>query len=689
MPPPTYLPRPVLNLDATYRAPFIFPALGDVNGDGRADLLVLGQQYPAPGVDGTNWKTQPGRLFLGDGQGGFSLAPAALFPVDGLRTVHAREVLFADFNGDGRNDVFIADHGWDAPPFPGQPNLLFLSTPQGGWRDASATLPRVSDFTHSAAAADIDGDGDIDLFAGNGYNNSGAAATAPYLLVNDGSGRFTRNDADVPVAPGQALHMFAPGGGAVHFPGSVFSDLDRDGRPDLVITADASGSYDVFRKTTIFWNQGGRFDGQNVTRLPEVAGTPAHIDMDAAFADFDGDGLKDIVLVGTNGQPFYDGAYVQLLRGLGDRQFEDVSAAVLPAAARNLTQPGVATGNPWPIWVRTGDFNGDGAPDFLVDQSGRTRDATPVLWLNDGSGRFTVVTASAFRPDSEHWQLDYGQWFVNAQGLQVVTLQMYEGSGGLLVTGRSATSPWFGRPNDPGAETVSGGAGNDRLVGGPGNDTIDGSAGMDSAAYQLPRAQYTVAYAGQGAYTVSARSGGEGTDTLRGIEALRFGDGLVQLAPFGAPGDTVKLYDALLGRLPTAAEFATGVAQVRDSGAAALAASLAQAYDGLDRPATSARVLQNLGITPSTLGRADPAGSFTTLDAALQVFLGAYPGRASLGQIVLNVVTLFTGLEGDATWGNAARAFNDGAARDFLDGGYGALPVTLAGLQPEFDMQLG
>jgi hypothetical protein len=686
---PSYNPRPQLNLDATYRAPFLFPWLGDVNGDGLADLLVLGQQYPAPGINGSNWQTQPGRLFLADGQGGFAPAPAALFPVDGLRTVHVREVLFADFNGDGRNDVFIAEHGWDAEPFPGQPNLLFLSTPQGGWRDASATLPRVNDYTHSAAVGDIDGDGDLDLFAGNGYNNSDAAATAAYLLINDGRGNFTRNDDRVPKGEGEPLSTYMPGGGINQFPGSTLNDLDGDGRPDLVVTADASASYSAFRQTTVFWNQGGRFEAAHATRLPEVAGLPAHINLDAAFADFDGDGRKDIVLVGTNGEPRYDGSFVQVFRGLGNRQFEEVSATALPAAARNLAQSGVTTGNPWPQWVRTGDFNGDGAADFRIEYVGPTKDTTPVLWLNDGQGRFSVVTAQAFRPASDHWQFDGGLMTQTAQGLQVVTLQMFEGSGGLLLTGRTTTTPWFGRPNDPGAETVSGGAGNDRLVGGAGNDTINGGAGLDSAAFQLPRAQYTVAYAGQGAYTVAAGSGNEGTDTLRQVEVLRFADGLMQLTPTGPAGDALKLHQALLGRLPSSTEFGAAATQAREAGSSALAASLAQGFAGQTNAQVSSKVLQHFGIAPGTLGGSDPAASYAALDGALQIFFDAFPGTPALGQIVLNMVGLLGNLEADATWGPAARAFNDKAARDFLSGGFATHPVTLTGVQQGVDMMLG
>jgi hypothetical protein len=242
-----YSERKLTRLDATYQVPFISLEVADLNGDGNADLLVLGADYP---TGKSTYAPQPGRLFLGDGLGGFSLAPADLFPVNELLTVHPRKVLFEDFNGDGRNDVFVADHGWDTAPFPGQQNLLYLSTPQGGWRSATATLPQVADFTHSAAAADIDGDGDIDIMVGNGYNNERLALEAPYMLMNNGQGVFTRDDGRLPINAGQALDQNA----VTHFPGTTFADVDRDGRPDRIVTADASASFDQYRQTTVFWN---------------------------------------------------------------------------------------------------------------------------------------------------------------------------------------------------------------------------------------------------------------------------------------------------------------------------------------------------------------------------------------------------------------------------------------------------
>jgi hypothetical protein len=57
---------------------------------------------------------------------------------------------FADFNADGRNDMFLACGGWDTVNGPGEQNRLYLSRPEGGWRDVTDTLPQLSDRTISS-----------------------------------------------------------------------------------------------------------------------------------------------------------------------------------------------------------------------------------------------------------------------------------------------------------------------------------------------------------------------------------------------------------------------------------------------------------------------------------------------------------------------------------------------------------
>lgn len=277
-------------LDAGYVAQNIFPVTEDVNGDGYQDLIVLGA-YPGGG-DGqggpaTCCTPQPGRVFLGDGDGHFSPAPANLFPVDTLLTVHPRKVLFADVNADGRPDMFISSHGWGADPFPGEQNRLYLSRPEGGWRDATAHLPQISDSPHSSAAGDISGRGLIDIFVGNGDG-----PISPYFLLNTGSGQFTQTRTNIPAGNNQLLDPST----AHHFAGATLTDLNGDGLAELIVTGDE------LSRTTILWNRAGIFSQADTTQLPlPWVFSNAHIALDVQRIDVNQDGLPDLVLVGTQG----------------------------------------------------------------------------------------------------------------------------------------------------------------------------------------------------------------------------------------------------------------------------------------------------------------------------------------------------------------------------------------------------
>jgi hypothetical protein len=95
----------------------------------------------------------------------------------------SRNFVIADFNGDGRPDVFIDNTGLevgDVSTWPGEQNTLLLSAPDGELHDVSATnLPQVSDFSHGSSAADVDGDGDVDIWV----NNLGANDVDPELSL--------------------------------------------------------------------------------------------------------------------------------------------------------------------------------------------------------------------------------------------------------------------------------------------------------------------------------------------------------------------------------------------------------------------------------------------------------------------------------------------------------------------------
>ena len=70
--------------------------------------------------------------------------------------LHPRKVIVADFNADKKPDVFIVRHGFDAPPFAVERQVLLLSQKDG--RYSNIKLTRIC-FCHGASADDMDADG--------------------------------------------------------------------------------------------------------------------------------------------------------------------------------------------------------------------------------------------------------------------------------------------------------------------------------------------------------------------------------------------------------------------------------------------------------------------------------------------------------------------------------------------------
>lgn len=422
--------------DSTYRPQYFFdPVTADLNQDGYQDLILLGASYPIGSV--TQPSAQPGRVLFGDGNGGFTPAESDVFPTESLKTVHPRKVMVADFNADGQQDIFISNHGWDTNPFPGEQNQLYLSNGDGTWRDATNTLPQKNDYSHSSSIGDIDGDGDIDIFVGNGY--AGQNGYLSYTLINNGAGAFTSVTSNIPLTGNSPLNFNTDH----RFNGSTLADLDGDGRSDLIIDSNKSSSFDANVASVVLWNNGGSFSSSNMTVLPRPSAFNLHIDLDSKPIDFNKDGKTDLIMIGTQENPFYDGWFVQILQNNGDRTFSDVTSSALSAADRFGGVSGVDTNSPWLPWVNVIDFNNDGWLDFAVEvkSGGHLSQTMPLVWLNDGEGHFNTLKVSDFVAPGDEWQLGDAHLVQTSNGFSFVTPQIYPGSNGLQITGLLATTP--------------------------------------------------------------------------------------------------------------------------------------------------------------------------------------------------------------------------------------------------------
>jgi FG-GAP-like repeat len=344
----------VIPLDAPQGVNFLVVA--DFNGDGSQDVLVIRSLAFSP-------RTFPVVLLASRGDGTFADQTSRTFSGDVPRTSQARRVIVADFNGDRRPDVFVADSGEDLPPFAGYQNTLILSAPGGKLVDASGNLPQRSDYSHAAAAADVNGDGAVDLFVGELGGGSSS------VLINDGTGRFHDEPDGIPARfadPAQAVVTSA-----------VFADVNRDGFPDLIIGGGSNG----FVRTVpvvLLNDKHGAFP-----RIASELPLPPHgfdSPVDFKTADLNRDGVPDIVASYVK-TPSSTGEWIQLLIGKGDGTFNDETQTRLAQQDSNGS---------WFKEIDLVDLNGDGAPEIATAVAPLipTLDDPPPFYLNDGHGHF-------------------------------------------------------------------------------------------------------------------------------------------------------------------------------------------------------------------------------------------------------------------------------------------------------------
>ena len=264
-------------------------AKADVNGDGLEDLYVGGS------------KGHPGQLFLQTKTGTFIPAHATAIEKDSLADDGA--ALFFDANGDGHPDLFVAAGGYELEG--NNPLLqprLYLNDGKGHFSLSPKALPDLLLNASCATAADVDGDGAVDLFVG-GRVVPGKYPLSPgsKLLLNDGKGHFTDGTAQLaPVL--DSLGMVTD---------AVWIDLNKDKKPDLVVVGE-------WMPVKVFINAG--ISERDRMAIAGGRKWTTHLLTDASsryikfpstgwwnritVADLNGDGNPDLVLgnQGTNNQ---------------------------------------------------------------------------------------------------------------------------------------------------------------------------------------------------------------------------------------------------------------------------------------------------------------------------------------------------------------------------------------------------
>ena len=326
-------------------------AVGDYNGDGRPDLLIVGVSGLA--------------LYRNDGKK-FSDVTLSAGVADAGWSVAAG---WFDADNDGLLDLFLVHYVvW--PPTqakvclaPGGERQVYCHPKYFGptANRGNGTFVDISQSSGialrlgkgmSVSFGDFDADGRTDIFVPND-------ALPNFLFHNLGQGQFD----EVALTAGVAL---PDSGRAVSGMGSAFTDVNNDGRPDIIFTALAGESFPYFQ------NSGRGFeDRTSRSRLAAAIGRRSGWGI--AVADFDNDGAKDILTANSHVMDNIDqhsgDRYrlpLSLFRSRNDGTFED-AGPLFPgdAAHRGLI---------------VADLDNDGRLDVVVSRLGEE----PRLWRNEG-----------------------------------------------------------------------------------------------------------------------------------------------------------------------------------------------------------------------------------------------------------------------------------------------------------------
>lgn len=198
----------------------------------------------------TNENLQNENLYRNDGIGMFTKLTTGPLLNDGGNTMSSS---WADIDNDGDLDVFMAnDQGYNSL-FKNNGNFNFV-------KSTTDTVCKTPSRSFSSAWSDVDNDGDLDLFVTNSFKNGSLLVN--YFYLNDGAGNFMRNNTDAVVQD------------SAWYYGCAFGDYDNDGFEDLAV---ATCRYNGIDETDFLYRNNGNGNKWVTVKLVGTASNKAAI----------------------------------------------------------------------------------------------------------------------------------------------------------------------------------------------------------------------------------------------------------------------------------------------------------------------------------------------------------------------------------------------------------------------------
>ncbi|MHB8853953.1 MAG: T9SS type A sorting domain-containing protein [Ignavibacteriaceae bacterium] len=321
--------------------------IGDLNGDGKPDLVVGNSASTTVSVLLNT--TTPG-----------ASTPSFTAKTDFTTGTNPYSVCIGDLNGDGKPDLAVANNVSNTVS-------VFLNTTAPGASTPSFTAK--TDFTtgtspYSVCIGDLNGDGMPDLTVAN----RGAPPTVSVFLNTTTPGASTLSFA--------ANTDFTTGTGAVSV---CIGDLNGDGMPDLAVTNQGSNTVSVFLNITT----PGASTPSFTAKTDFTTGTSPY---SVCIGDLNGDGKSDLAVANQSS------ITVSVL----------LNTTVFGAAAPSFTATtNFNTGGASPYSVCIGDLNGDGKPDLVVPDQGSDLVSVYMNTTTPGANAPTFAAVAYFGTGSQ------------------------------------------------------------------------------------------------------------------------------------------------------------------------------------------------------------------------------------------------------------------------------------------------